>query len=218
MATSELAGKLASLPFRVGENLVTPTTSAKVLGVQLSFDLTMDRQISAIWRAANFNLYRLGKIRSHLTTKATKILVHSLVISHLDYANSLLAELPKEKLRPLQSVRDSAARLIHRGVFSTEESRFRLRWLRIHYRILFKVLLLVFDCLQGTAPVYLQLPSGSDYPLDIHWTDGWYDLISRIISNGYAVTIQMSCLTTIFSVYWYNKIVFFLEKTCLHPI
>lgn len=53
-------------------------------------------------------------------------------------------------------MQDSAARLIHRGVFSTEESRFRLHWLPIHYRILFKVLLLVFDCLQGTAPVYLQ--------------------------------------------------------------
>jgi hypothetical protein len=111
----------------------------------------MDRKISA-----NFNLYRLGKIRSHLTTEATKILVHSFVISHLDYANSLLAGLPKGKLRPLQSVQDSATRLIHRGVFSTEEPKFLLHLLPIHYRILFKVLLLVFDCLQGTAPVYIQ--------------------------------------------------------------
>jgi hypothetical protein len=84
----------------------------------------MDRQVSAISRAENFNLYRLGKLRSHLTTEATKILVPSLiVISHLDYANSLLAGFPKEKLR--QSVQDSAAaRLINRGVFSTEESSF----------------------------------------------------------------------------------------------
>jgi hypothetical protein len=52
----------------------------------------MDRQISAIVRAANFNLYRLGKVRGHLTTETTKILVHSLVITHLDYANSLLAK------------------------------------------------------------------------------------------------------------------------------
>ena len=82
--------------------------------------------------------------------------MHSLVISHLDYANSLLAGLSKKKLRPLQSAQDSTTRLIHRGAFSTEESSFRLHWLPIHYRILFKVLLLVFDCLQGTAPVYLQ--------------------------------------------------------------
>jgi hypothetical protein len=78
----------------------------------------MDRQISTIVRAANFNLYRLGKVRGHLTTEATKILVHSLVITHLDYANSLLAGLPQKKLKPLQLVQDSA-RLIYRGAIST---------------------------------------------------------------------------------------------------
>ena len=64
--------------------------------------------------------------------------------------------MPKSKLKPLQSVQDSAARLIHRGTFSSEESRFRLHWLPVSYRILFKILLLVFDCLQGSAPEYLQ--------------------------------------------------------------
>ena len=122
----------------------------------LSSDMTMDKQISAVTRAANFNLYRLGKIRSHLTTEATKILAHALVISHIDYANSLLAGLPKSKIKILQSVQDSAARLIHRGSFSSEESKFHLHWLPVYYRILFKVLLLVFDCLQGSAPAYLQ--------------------------------------------------------------
>ena len=107
----------------------------------------MDRQISAIVRAANFNLYRLGKVRGHPTTEATKIRVHSLVITHLDYANSLLAGLPQKKLRPLQSVQDSAARLIYRGAISTEVSRFLLHWLPINFRVLFKILLLVFDCL-----------------------------------------------------------------------
>jgi hypothetical protein len=70
----------------------------------LSSDMSMDRQISAVTKAANFNLYRLGKIRSHLTTEATKILAHALVISRIDYANSLLAGLPKSKIKPLQSV------------------------------------------------------------------------------------------------------------------
>ena len=155
-APSELANRLITLPLRVDVNLLEPLTSARVLGVQLSSDLTMDRQISAIVRAANFNLYRLGKVRGHLTTKAAKILVHSLVITHLDYANSLLAGLSQKKLRPLQSVQDSAARLIYRGAISTEVSRFLLHLLPINFRVLFKILLLVFDCLQGTAPVYLR--------------------------------------------------------------
>ena len=68
--------------------------------------------------------------------------------------NSLLAELPKNKLLPLQSIQDLAARLIHRGFFSTDESKFRLHLLPIYYRMRFKTLLLVFNCLQGNAPVY----------------------------------------------------------------
>ena len=88
--------------------------------------MSMDRKIFSVTKAVNFNLYRLGKIRSHLTTEATKILAHAQVISHIDYANSLLAGLPTSKIKPLQSVQDSAARLIHRGNLSSEESKFQL--------------------------------------------------------------------------------------------
>ncbi len=70
-AFSELANRLSSLPLRVGVNLLEPLTSARVLGDQFSSNLTMDRLISAIVRAANFNLYRLGKVRGHLKTEAT---------------------------------------------------------------------------------------------------------------------------------------------------
>jgi len=155
-APAELADMLPLLPLHVGEEPLLPSSSAKLLGVVFSSDLSMDRHIASISRAANFNLYRLGKKRSCHTTEATKILVRSLVISHLDYANSLLAELPKKKLKPIQAIQDSAARLIYQGTFTTEESKFRLHWLPIYYRIGFKILLLIFDCLQGTAPVYLQ--------------------------------------------------------------
>jgi hypothetical protein len=87
------------LPLPVGVNIIEPSTSTRVLGLQLSSDMTMDPQIYAIARAANFNLYRLGKIIGHLTTDATKIIVHSLLITHLNYANPLLADLPKKKTK-----------------------------------------------------------------------------------------------------------------------
>ncbi len=54
----------------------------------------MDSHISAVVKSSYYQPYRLGKIRKRLTTSATKTMVHSLVISHLDYANSLFAGLP----------------------------------------------------------------------------------------------------------------------------
>ena len=76
-APYELTNRLITLPLRVVICFFEPLTSARVPGVQLSSDLTMDRQISAIVRAANFNLYRLAKVRGHLKTEATEILVHT---------------------------------------------------------------------------------------------------------------------------------------------
>jgi hypothetical protein len=117
----------------------------------------MDSPISAAVKSPYYQLYRLGKIRKQLIASATKTMVHSLVISHLDYANSLLAGLPAYKLKSLQAVQDSAARLIYHGrSISTEDARYRLHWLPVQQRIDFKVLLMIFDCLSGSAPLYLK--------------------------------------------------------------
>ena len=43
-----------------------------------------------------------SKIRPLLTKKVAQVLVQSLVISRLDYCNSLLAGLPASAIRPLQ--------------------------------------------------------------------------------------------------------------------
>ncbi|CAI9580793.1 unnamed protein product, partial [Staurois parvus] len=48
-----------------------------------------------------------------VTPETTKQLIHSLIISRLDYCNSLLTGLPHHRLSPLQSVLNTAARLIH---------------------------------------------------------------------------------------------------------
>ena len=55
-APAELADKLPLIPLRVGEHVLPPSDSARVLGVMLSSDMSMDKQISAVIEAANFNL------------------------------------------------------------------------------------------------------------------------------------------------------------------
>ena len=67
----------------------------------------------------------------------------------------------------------------------------------------------------GKTPSLRPSPSSSNHSLDIHWTYWWHALIYRIISNRYPVTIRMSCLMTIFSGYWYNKL--FLSRKNLRP-
>ena len=74
----------------------------------------------------------------------------------LDNNNSLLLGLLDELIDRLQKVQNSAARLVLRaGKFDLVTPLLRLHWLPIRSRINFKVLVLAYRCLHGTAPSYL---------------------------------------------------------------
>jgi hypothetical protein len=76
-------------------------------------------------------------------------LVHALILSKIDFANSLLFGLPKSLLMKLQRVRNAAARLIV-GVGKYEHTSGHLRlfnWLPVEERVLFKAVFMTFRCL-----------------------------------------------------------------------
>ena len=77
--------------------------------------------------------------------------------SRIAYCNALLYGLPKYQLQRLQYVQNTAARVV------LQVSKFQhitpvlcaLHWLPIQYRIIFKILLVVYKSLNGTSPSYL---------------------------------------------------------------
>ena len=99
----------------------------------------------------------IGRIRKYLSKEDLKRLVNALVISRLDYANSILYGLPKYELDKLQRVQNAAARLITGKKKSDHITPVlkELHWLPIKYRINFKIILLVYKSLDNLAPDYL---------------------------------------------------------------
>ena len=81
----------------------------------------------------------------------------SLVLSRLDYGNATLADLPGNQLDRQQSVINAAARLVcsARKYEHVMPLLPDLHWLPVRERIEFKLAVLVFRCLHGTAPPYL---------------------------------------------------------------
>ncbi|KAI5618105.1 hypothetical protein C0J50_22694, partial [Silurus asotus] len=59
-----------------------------------------------------FLLHNIRRILPFLSIQAAQVLVQSLVISRLDYFNSLLAGLPLNAIRPLQMIQNAAAWLV----------------------------------------------------------------------------------------------------------
>ena len=104
-------------------------------------------------------LRRIGKkIRSFLSTDAANKLAVSLILSRLDYCNSLLAGLPDNKLNKLQRIQNHAARLVlrkSRHASATALLR-TLHWLPVKARIQYKIACLCFQCIyQNSMPPYI---------------------------------------------------------------
>ena len=77
---------------------------------------------------------------------------------HLDYVNALYCGLPDSDIRKLQWVQDAAARVITGKTQGESISMClkELHWLPIKCRVQHKLLTLVYRCLIGEAPQYLQ--------------------------------------------------------------
>ena len=118
---------------------------------------TMKAHVARVARTCFYHLRRLRSIRRSLGRDVTARLVSALVISRLDYCNSVLAHLPASTLAPLQRVINAAARMVvDLGPCDhVTPALYELRWLPIAERIKFKLCLLVHHSINGRAPSYL---------------------------------------------------------------
>ena len=77
------------------------------LGVIFDRNLTMQDYINKQFKSANYNLYNICRIRKFITKETCETLVISLVMSHIDYCNSLHSNLPKSTIRKLHMLQRS---------------------------------------------------------------------------------------------------------------
>jgi len=84
-------------------------------------------------------------------------LIVALAFSRLDYGSTTLAGLSKQLMDRLQSVQNAAARLIFKACRQDHIQPLlrRLHWLRMPERVSFRLAVLVYRCLHGSAPGYL---------------------------------------------------------------
>ncbi|XP_052313417.1 uncharacterized protein LOC127906203 [Oncorhynchus keta] len=146
------------LAITVDNSIVSSSQSAKNLGVILDNTLSFSTNIKSVARSCRFMLYNIRRVRPCLTQEAAQVLIQALVISRLDYCNSLLAGLPACAIKPLQLIQNAAARLVFNlPKFSHVTPLLRsLHWLPVEARIRYKTMVLAYGAVRGTAPQYLQ--------------------------------------------------------------
>ena len=142
---------------KVDQDEVTIANHLKYLGVWLDSNLSMDKNITTKCNSARINIRNIASIRRFIDLDTAKLLASSLVLTHLDYSNSILCGLPKKSLLKLQRIQNWAAKVVlHRDKYSSStEALTILHWLPIKERIDYKVLCLIYKSINGMAPEYL---------------------------------------------------------------
>ena len=144
---------------RAANDIIVPVDTMRNLGITFDSAMTMKPCINNITRNCFYHLQCIRRIGRYLDDTTCAAVMQTLVISRLDYANSLLTVLPACTLRKLELVQNSAARLLtgtSRRADITPVLR-ELHWLPVARRITYKVLCLVHKALyEILAPAYLR--------------------------------------------------------------
>ncbi len=154
--------------FQLGSSTITPSKTTRNLGVVIDDQLNFSDHITKTARSCRFALYNFKKIRPFLSEHATQLLVQALVLSRLDYCNTLLAGLLASSIKPLQLIQNAAARLIFNEPKRTHVTSLfiNLHWLPIAARIKFKALMFAYRTTTDSAPLYLNSLLQTYMPLE----------------------------------------------------
>ena len=138
-------------------DVVCSTPVVRNLGVRMDSYLSMDQHISYVQKVCYYYLNWIKSIRNYLSKDSAKSLIHALVISRIDYCNSVYVGLPKTLTNRLQRIMRSAAKLValpNKYASITDVCK-QLHWLPVTERAQFKMLCLVYKSLHDSAPEYL---------------------------------------------------------------
>ena len=117
------------------------STTVTCLGVLIDSELTFSAHIKSLTGRCCYHLRQRRTVRRTLSVEAARTLVHTFVISPVDYYNSTFGSTSAVHLHPLQCVLNASARLIvKRRKFDriTNSLRDELHWLQVQYRHTYK--------------------------------------------------------------------------------
>ena len=158
ISSKQQARKLQTPTLRIGDHSITPTSTARNIGVMMDCHTTMEAHVSSICKSAYGQLHNISKLRRYVDRDSLEIIIHAFVTTKLDFCNSVLCGIGSSLSAKLQRVQNTAARIL------TGHSRYNhitpvlksLHWLPVPQRIEFKIIVIVFKAVHHTAPVYIQ--------------------------------------------------------------
>ena len=112
IGTRQQLSKVRTDSLLVAGTVVSSVSEARNLGVWFDSKFQFQTHINKTCQSAFYYIYNIRRIRKFLSFEAAKTLVQALVISRLDYCNSVLYDIPAIHTNKLQRVQNVAVRLL----------------------------------------------------------------------------------------------------------
>ena len=146
-----------ALDIKVGPAFISPVEGVRNLGFHMDNLLKNHYHINRICSQLFCTIKSVQAVHSKLDHDRAKIIIQALVLSKLDYYNSLLAGSAKYQLEKFQRVQNMTCRVVYnlRKYDHISASLMGLHCLRVSECIEYKTACLVYRCQDKTAPNYL---------------------------------------------------------------
>ena len=109
LGTRQQVAKMQFDGISVAAKVIKAKPYVRNLGVYMDSELKMNQHVQHVVRICYGKLREIASFRKYLTQDITKTLVHAVIISHIDYANSLLYWISQHLVNRLQRVQNAAA-------------------------------------------------------------------------------------------------------------
>ena len=146
-----------NMSIRVGQDTIQCKQTARNLGYFADSEMKCTQHVNKVSSVYFLMLWKIAQIRWKLDVEMTKTIIQGLVISKMDYCNSLLGGMYGYNKKKLQCIQNAAARIIfcqskycHITPLLKE-----LHWLQITEWIDYKIAVIMYCCRKGLAPNYL---------------------------------------------------------------
>ena len=136
---------------------IKPTHSTKYLGVKFDNKLNFDLHILSLKQTITYHLYNLYKLRPYINKNTAILHTHSLILSRLNYCNTLLTGQTKTTLKRFDAIINRSIRLIYKlkkydYTTSITDLRLRLNWMTTANSIDYKLLTILKKTLTYDQP------------------------------------------------------------------
>ena len=133
LGLSKQLKKLGNFTIKIGDDIIPNIPAVKYLGIFLDAELKYTIHINKLTSSSFNTLHNISRVRCHLDQKTMKILVQTLILSKLDYCNSLLLGTLKYNIAKLQRIQNMSCRMIHQlPKYSTINTYLaQLHWLKM---------------------------------------------------------------------------------------